>query len=500
LGNRSTRLLVTVLIVTAGVCAVVALYGCSQDRPVRVEPRRPNILLVLFDTLRADRTEPYGAKGVATPALARLSSRGVTFLDTHANASWTAPSVASMLSGVYPSVHGITGTGWIESLESTVSALHEDIAYLPEILEQNGYATAAIVKNPFIHSAFGFGRGFDQVHTLYKQRRAIREEYPTPEGQADAVWDQFISPLAEGEGTSPFFVYLHELDPHHPYDPLPPYDTLYPAPWGGDKELLRTRSFAFVYRRKPQVLAGGGRAYVNSQYNGEVTFMDAYLGRLLERLDASGHSEDTLVVFVSDHGESLTEHQIIGHGLRLYEELLQVPFILSHPTVLPAGLKIETPVELVDLPKTLLELVDIEAPEGMQGRSLVPLIEGRDPDAERATYAQALFGSLYSYDSVRLGRWKLIRENPLGGSAGKGAGKGKEPSRKSPRYELYDLVEDPGELRNLWSKDNPIARDLQARLEARHRDDAPRLEAHRSSTRVMDAEMRENLQALGYLE
>ena len=455
-----------------------------------------NLLLVLVDTLRADRTEPYGPTRVRTPNLARLAAGGVTFADAQSNASWTAPSVASMLSAVYPAVHGISGTGWMRSEDARVTALHESLPYLPEILRDAGYRTAAIVKNPFFHQAFGFGRGFEEIHELYKRRREIRESLPDPEAQADAVWDEAIAPLAASD--EPFFVYLHELDPHHPYDPLPPYDALYPAEWTGDKELLRKPSFGLVYRRNPAVLDGGGEDWLDSQYDGEVSFMDAYLGRLLARLDEAGLREETLVVFVSDHGEALADHGMVGHGGQLWDELLRVPWILSLPGRLPAGHRVDAPVELLDLAPTVLDLLGLEASlhPSFQGRSLVPLLEGAPPAEERARFAQAVFGQNYSYDSVRFRNWKLIRKNPT-----EGKGEGKEKGRgEGVEHSLYDLDSDPGEERDLWKERRVVGNTLRSMLEWRQRLDADQRVESTEHTEALSPEMRANLQALGYLE
>lgn len=468
----------------------------TEEPETRALERGPaNVLLVLFDTLRADRTEPYGARRVRTPAIAALADSGATFVDATANASWTAPSVASMLTSVYPSVHGISGTGWMRSEDARVTSLHPALPYLPEILQDAGFRTRAVVKNPFFHSAFGFGRGFDDLHRLYQRRREIREQQPTPEAQADAIFDELIAPLA-APGEPPFFVYLHELDPHHPYDPLPPWDTLYPAEWEGDKDLVRRPDFGFVYSRRPELLSNGGTAWLDAQYDGEVSFMDAYLGRLLVRLEESGLRDETLVVFVSDHGESLTEHGMVGHGLRLWQELLQVPLILSLPGRIPQGLRVETPVEGVDLSPTLLDLLAIEVPEGMQGRSLVPLLAGAPAPEPRPRFAQAIFGRLYSYDAVRFGPWKLIRQNPVARDDGE---TGKEASG-TVAYELYDLSRDPGETQNRWDGEPVVGNTLRAMLEWRVLQDAARDRSAPADAGALDAQMRRNLQALGYLE
>ncbi len=196
---------------------------------------------------------------------------------------------------------------------------------------------------------------------------------------------------------------------------------------------------------------------------------------------------NTLVVFVSDHGESLTEHQIVGHGVELYEEILRVPMILSLPGVIPEGRRVKSAVELVDLPRTLLDLLGIEAPDTMQGRSLVPLIAGAHDVVPRPTYAQAHFANRYSYDAVILGRWKLIRRNPVNEDG-------------FAAFELYDLQTDAGERDDRFDDEPIVGGTLRQMLAFQEREDEKRRVAHEPDLQVLDPELRKNLEALGYLD
>jgi arylsulfatase A-like enzyme len=465
---------------------IVAPGRAAAD--VSPTPRAPgrNLLFVLFDTLRADRTEPYGSEDVATPAMTRLAARGTTFLNAFSNASWTAPSVASLFTSTYPTLHGVRGTGMIHGLEE-VAALPPGLPSLPLVASDAGYVTVAVLNNPAISPAFGFGRGFDEAHEFWRQRAETRSAVPTPEGQADLVWDRFVEPVLSARGERPFFAYVHEIDPHSPYNPPPPYDTRYGSYEGVDPAPLRALSLPARYKKDPGVLSQRDIAFLRAQYAGEVTFMDAYLGRLLDRLEREGLRESTLVVFVSDHGESLTEHLRLGHGDTLYDEVLRVPLIFSLPGLLPEGLRVTAPVQLVDVAPTILDLLGLEIPPLMQGESLAPLFAGAGGSSHRPTFAEATFEGVFSLDAVRVGRFKLIRRFDKKGG--------------DPELQLFDLAADPHERENLVQRSPVVAATLRQILDwRRHQDLQAQSEVESVDLRAVDDQLRSGLEALGYVE
>jgi len=455
------------------------IEGVQARLPAAVPtvPReRYNVIIVLSDALRADHLEPYGSTEVQTPELASLAQRSATFVHASANSGWTRPSIASLLTSQYVPAHGCA---------TTDDALPDTSPYLPEILHNAGYRTMTVLSNPNTSTEFGFGRGFDTVHEHFRVRREVHDECTTPEAKAAHFWDKYFEPFLQEAQDQPFFVFYHELDPHDPYNPHPPYDTMYDPPRGHldlTGEVGRaTRSGAFP-------LTEGDVRYLQSQYKGEITFLDAHLKLMYERLAEKGLADRTLLVFLADHGDEFWEHLGIGHGHSLYEELLHVPLVFSLPGLIPAGKRPRGHVQLIDVPPTILGLIGEEIPHEMQGRSLLPYLFGpEDCDPPRATFARMTNGRTPGSDSIRVGHWKLIEETYAAGGHNR---------------ELYNLEKDPGEHIDRWPQELVVGKALSQMLRsyrrrnAQFQSGAPR----KVETRKLSAEVVADLQALGYLE
>ncbi len=434
-----------------------------------------NVLVVLFDTLRADHIEAYSpASRARTPRMNALASGGATFMNAYSVAPWTRPSVASLLTGFYPSIHKV----------SQSTRLSADIAYLPQTLNRLGYKTLCVTNNVQSSSSFGFERGFDAMHEIYKVAAELEMIFD-PEAQAERVWTQYVEPLIEDESDRPFFAYLHEIDPHAPYTPPAPYDAMYRAGLRGFIDSSRKVS-SFINDGSMKLDPGDVR-YLDSQYSGEVTFMDSYLGWILDRLESSGLRRNTLVVFVSDHGEEFMEHGGIRHGRTLHEELLRIPMIFSLPGVLPEGATPRTPVQLVDVAPTILDLLGLESPGAMQGRSLLPLMLSPDHEPPSAPVF-AMLNSEMPWWAMQVGNWKFIRRQ-----------------RKNGRMEfmLFDRESDPTELIDLWPQElirgKTLAQSLRRRLLADSKDGTDD-ESAKVHVEGLSAEALENLRALGYID
>ncbi|MGH0032770.1 MAG: sulfatase [Myxococcota bacterium] len=458
-----------------------------EPRDAGVRRGRYNVLFVLFDTLRPDRTEPYGADSPRTPHLRRLAERGVVFENAFSTAPWTSPSVASMLTGVHATVHRVRGPPW--SGDPKAPILPVSLPYLPELLSREGWATAAVVNNPMIAPSYGFDRGFDRADAYFTERDTVVETLRTPQEQADAVWDRFVAPTVERSGDRPFFVYLHEIDPHNPYAPPPPFDTMYDPDYAGDVETFTIHHIARYNAGAPRSEAD--LRHVKALYQGEVTFMDAYLGRILERLSQSGLAEDTLLVFTSDHGEGFGEHGLFGHGVTLHEEMVRVPVLLSLPGVLPEGRRVTAPFQLLDLTPTLLDLLGIDAPPEMQGHSLLPWVGAQTPPSAppRPLFFRAFFVGRFNADAVRYGDWKLQRHND-----------DLEGGTKAKRYELFNLRADALEKRDRWARRPIVGHTLRQMLEWQHLQDAKIEVVVEKEAAAPDAAMLEQLRELGYVE
>jgi len=393
------------------VAALLVLGACQSSSqksvPASAGARAPgplNLVLVTIDTLRADRLGCYGYSKIETPNLDQFAQRGVVLENAVAQAPLTAPSHASMLTGMYPTVHKVRDTGGfvLQPSNTTVAA----------ILHQQGWDTAAFVGASVLKKSFGFNQGFAVYDDQMPKPGASKMASEYPERRAGEVVDRAIAWLGSQSG-KPFFLWVHVFDPHSPYDP--------PAP----------------FREK----------YAGRLYDGEVAYTDQQLGRLLETVGKKSPPENTLIAVLSDHGESLSEHGEYTHGVFLYDATLRIAFLLGGPGV-PKGLRVKQQARTIDLLPTLLELMGIKAPQGAQGASLRPAFAGKEvPTAY--SYAETLFTKINmgwaELRGIRTNRWKYIR---------------------APKPELYDLVQDPAETTNVIAGRPAEAQELEAKLKA----------------------------------
>ena len=481
----------------------VRVEGVHRDRAVDADAVRDDydVLVLLFDTLRADHLSPYGNDEVQTPHLEALAASGFTFMQAGSNASWTRPSVASLWTGLHPWAHGVT---------DNKASVPTGAPYLPAILSGAGWRTVGVASNPHFTEQFGFARGFDTLVDYWEERFEVLESEPSPEGQAARLWSRFVAPVfdettaREGEKGQPVFALVHEIDPHSPYQAPEPYASLYDFGYQGNidgwdyKKLRQSMRVLEVVNAPQPWLGEADRRALRAAYMAEVSFVDAYVGALFGHLEASGRRDRTLVVFLSDHGEQLFEHGAWGHGRSLYQEELAVPLIFSLPGVIPAGQRSAVPVELVDVAPTILDLLGLERPSGMQGRSLLAdMLAGPSREAVVAPqYAKSNVvlverhgetpGSVV-WDSLRLGRWKLLRAT--------------HRRLRVPRveYELYDLERDPEEVLDLWGARPVVGHALRQMLEVKIARDE-RLELESEAVDEIDPSVLENLRGLGYVE
>ena len=359
---------------------VLAIGGGRDDGPAPAARRTsggrgPDVLLVVVDTLRAD------AVGAATPRWDALAAEGALFAACRAPSSWTKPSTASLLTGLYPSEHG--------ALEFE-SMLPGAATTLAETLRAAGWRTAAFADNPFVSVEYGFGQGFDaftgrspspvargtlllQAAAQVRLRAAGGAAYsfgPGVETGADGILGGAVDFLLASDGR-PAFAYAHLIEPHYPYTPPPPFD-------GGRRRVDPPHSSGILPFDAFPALPDADVAVMRANYAGEVTAADAALGRALDRLRAAGRLDGMLVVITSDHGEEFHEHGGWTHGQSLYEELVRVPLLVRAPAGGPGrGRRVEAPVSLVDLAPTILDLAGVASGARVSGRSLVPLLEGR---------------------------------------------------------------------------------------------------------------------------
>ena len=425
--------------------------GCGAPSP-------PSVVLVLVDTVRADRLSVYGSPRDTTPSLAARAERAAVFEHAFATSPWTVPSTASLLTGLTPRRHG---AGYRTGKQHGFTVLPDDVPTLAGRLSEHGYETAAIVNNVFLGRGFGLHRGFARYDHSPAGDLDVR--------RADEVVESGLRWLAEPR-TGPAFLLLHLMDPHIAYDPPPDVAGRFTADLPSQRFRLPVRLPKAIRRDPPS--AEVDRRFLEAAYDEELVAVDRALERLLRELDG-GALEGSVVMVTSDHGEEFFEHGGFEHGHALYQELLHVPLLVWGPGVRPG--RYDEPVSLVDALPTVLDAVGAPPQDGVSGRSLWGLVTRGEALASRDLVAEAL---LHGPERRVLVRWP----HKLDVKTGPG------------RVRLFDLEADPGERRNLAKERPELVATLRAALDAESR------EARESSLADVDEETREKLAGLGYVE
>ncbi|HEX3528260.1 MAG TPA: sulfatase-like hydrolase/transferase [Thermoanaerobaculia bacterium] len=407
-----------------------ALTYCHGGNASGPFPGAP-IVLISIDTLRSDHLPAYGYKGVETPAIDALRRDAILFARAYSHCPLTLPSHASLLSGLLP-----THTGVRDNAGYTFDAARHP--YLPRLLQQAGYETGAAVSAFLLRRATGLASGFDVYDddmTAGSPGAAVASG-ETAE-RPGALSARRLLGWLKGRGAKPFFLFLHLYEPHTPYEPPEP--------------------FASRYRAAP--------------YDGEIATADAVVGTVVAALKRRGWYDKAIIVLLSDHGEGLGDHGEEQHGVFLYRETLQVPLLLKLPGGARAGTTVATPAALVDVAPTLFALAGAkpDVPPSFDGQNLLTL-----PAAPaRRLYAETFFPRLHygwsELASLIEGRLHYIH---------------------GPAPELFDLVADPAEQRDVLTGERPAAAALRQALDGYDRTLAP--------PSPVDAETSRKLAALGY--
>jgi arylsulfatase A-like enzyme/Tfp pilus assembly protein PilF len=387
----------------------------AQAVPARNSP--PDVFLITIDTLRADHVACYGYKQVETPALDALAADGVRFTHAFTHSPITNTSHTTILTGLLPSVHGVTDFGVPLSPQHVTAA---------ELLKQHGYQTAAFIGAVILDSnalAPGLDRGFDFYDNFPKTDGKDadgknKERWGRVERRGMEVVEH-AEAWFDKHRTGPHFVWVHLFDPHDPYEPPPPF----------------------------------AEKYKDHLYDGEIAYADSAVAHWIAFLKKAGVYDNAIVIVTGDHGEGLGEHGEETHGLFLYDSTLHIPLILKTPLKTSAAAHhvavIDAEVRTTDILPTILAATGVAAPAELNGESLVPLIE-QTPSVP-APPDRALFGETdyplrwgwASLRALRTGNAKLI---------------------EAPRPELYDLQADPKELKNLYAPDSSKVQAMQAEM------------------------------------
>lgn len=388
----------------------------------------PNVIMISLDTTRPDRLGCYGHTAARTPNIDKLAAMGTVFERAYSTSSWTKPSHASVFTGRYPLAHGAQGYDDMIAPRAPM---------LAEALKALGYRTMATVSAPPLNSLYGFDRGFDYYddHTYELDRmcdqflRGNQGPVKIHSGSTSSLimlsamlaYNRMVQP------DRPFLYFINYFDAHHNYLPVAPFNAVsrkayYGNEWGVVDGLVKGAVPVDTTARTID------RDRLLSLYDDEIAAIDKEVGTWIYRAEMQQQMHNTYFVIFADHGEEFMEHGSLTHGHSLYEEVLRVPFILCGPGV-PKGLRVDTPVSLVDVMPTLLTLLGQPVPEGLDGENLVPLLQGQ-PLAPRPLFAALALDAFEGY-AVIDGVEKLHADT------------------REKVYKIYDLLKDPTEQQDL---------------------------------------------------
>jgi len=388
----------------------------SETKSLITKENHPSLLLITVDTLRTDRLPFYGHKRNTAPFLGKLAGEGIVFTNAYSTSSWTVPAVTSLMTGVYPSSHGITRGSIKKAHVYRQERIPRKLPNLPEQLQALGYRTYAITANTHLMKDLGFGRGFDRYDcigfcTAEKVNRVFLE------------WKQEIE-----SQNSPVFVWLHYFDPHIPYIGRQPWLNQYQSDETEGEcttisSVSRPVKLGRVLQKKgPRILT-----LIQSHYDSEINYCDEHIKKLFQEFPSL---EQYAVVFTADHGEEFMEHGKLGHGRNLYNNTVRIPLFVRIPGKTSTTTSKDV-VSLIDVAPTLLAIAGGKAPPSWQGRALINQKGRVSPMKERYVLAQLNNGIVSPMKALIGSNWKLIIND------------------KTQDKELYDLMNDHTERTNI---------------------------------------------------
>ncbi len=467
------------LVLVAVIACMGACNGDAHDASsarINTGNAGVNILLVTVDTLRADHLSAYGYPRVTSPNIDELATRGVVFDVAFTYWPKTRGSFAALFTGLYASQHGLSVR------ERDLPDFNQTLA---ETLRDAGYRTAAALDNGNLDAALGFAQGFD----IYEQTWHVKDSDELSRTETITRFGENF--LASSDDERPFFLWLHYVNPHTPYEPT-------------DEALARFRDDGVIPRGPELARVTGYHGGVNKKhvavdgenywgdyvdrYDAEILVSDEHVGRVLKALDESEHAATTLVVFTSDHGESLGEHDYyFDHGFDLFNPSLRIPLILSFPGMLPAGERVSGAVSSLDVFPTILDLAQVSYPSGLEGNSVLPLVRG----TTNRLHEQMFFQNDRHQMAISNGRLKLVHY-------------------PEDRFELYDMYRDPTEDDDRYPGSEFRMTPFRAELSSFHTQTVAWQQAttarreEQGAAAVDDSELSEEtrrmLEALGYLD
>jgi arylsulfatase A-like enzyme len=468
--------------------------------------QRPNVLLISIDTLRADHLSCYGYERETTPNIDRLAAAGARFSRAYSTAVWTPPAHGSMLTGLYPSQHGVVDE----------NRLTDSIAPIAETLSGEGYETLGVVNNSQVGELTALHRGHRTFHEVWRgvkaktfvERglRALNRKYLELRGandhgakQTTDIARQWIE--QRGSAETPFYMFLHYIEPHNPILAPEPYRYRFADPRAAKIDRAKVNAVAdnpLICYTDPIELTPAENALLEGLYDGEIAYVDSLIGGLMDCLKRSGHYDDTLIILTADHGEHFGEHGMYSHVSSLYEPIVHIPLIVKFPGTDGGPGVCPGLAQLVDIVPTIAHFTGAEPPHAakLKGRSLNQADaaspghefvfaewEGRIPyfvrkrliGKDSAAICDRLLAPM---TMIRDERYKLIR-------------------REDGAEELYDLDGDPQESENLATGHPDVAERLRTTLEQWKA--AVSADSPGSSRYQIDPEIQRHLESLGYM-
>jgi arylsulfatase A-like enzyme/tetratricopeptide (TPR) repeat protein len=432
---RNSKILILLSLVLLGAVTVFLLMkiAARNNKITAGEYKGYNVLLITLDTTRADHLPVYGYKEVQTPQLDKLAQESFVFEDAVSQVPLTLASHSTMLTGKLPIGHGVRDNSgfYLDDKETTI----------PEVLKQKGYSTAAFVSSFVLDSRWNLDQGFDEYFDNFNL--ALFKGLNPREAQRHAgETEEEVSEWLDAHHTKPFFLWVHFYDPHDPYDPPEPYKS----------------------------------KYADHLYDGEIAYMDENIGKLLSKLKNLQIKDRTIIFVAGDHGEGLGQHEESTHAMFVYSSTLHVPLMIHLPGIKKQ--RIPGVVRLMDLAPTVYEMLGLTPPAGIQGKTLVPLMNGTE-QSKRIAYSESSYAEFHygwsPLKSVTTNQYKFI---------------------EAPRAELYDRIKDPNEQNNIINEKPSIAKvlkgDLQEIIAQNSRKDL-------NGPQQMDPETEERLRSLGYV-
>lgn len=417
-----------IVVIATCIGLVAAFYAAlsvnennSQDT---VSNKDFNILLITIDTLRADHLSCYGYHKRTSPNIDNIAKKGIRFTQALATSSWTPPSMASIMTALYPVSHGIHNGIRKHNKIYNQEILSEGLNTLAEVLKENGYTTFGAVANYHMSEELGFGQGFD----YYYCKDFINAS------ELNKVIFSWGSRIKKSKKA---FIWLHYFDPHDPYSARPPWIDRNNGSFRlGDQDLSKTSMIELL--KLVPTFSDNKKAleYLVELYDSEISYTDYHIGNLINKLELYDNS---LIIISSDHGEEFLDHGALGHSQSLYQELIHVPLIIkpslgNHQTT---GKTIDTPVSIVDIMPTILGLLEIDPPADIMGGNLLKADKGL-----KRQNSDFIYSDRQVYKSVLNKNWKYIYHYC------------------TKEEQLYDLSKDPEELDNIASLKTPKAKEL----------------------------------------